>query len=299
MKNKISVIITTYGRSYDSISRSIESVLKQTYKNFEIILVDDNGLGTSYQREIAEKVSNIKKLIYIAHSTNMGAQKARNTGIKNSSGTIIAFLDDDDEWEASKLAEQEKEIKDNVGLVFSMGKTVYEETNEITDYIPPANFKKKVTFNDLLYSDYIGTTTQAMIPKYVFDKVGDFDINQPARQDYEMWIRISREYDCLGITIPLFKHYVHKGEQISKSNTKGLIGLQNIYCKYKNDYKKNATASFHINYMIARKYINKRNYFKGFTHLLASLLFFIKSFFLEHKKFKYYIMKGYKKYDEK
>src|SRR5690625_1966047 len=118
----ISCIITTFNRDEKILVRSLKSVLNQTYKNIEIILVDDNGSNSEYSQHVDNVISdlNIKdKLQLIRHKENLGEQVARNNGIKNANGDFIAFLDDDDEWLPNKLELQMQKFKnsnvDNLG----------------------------------------------------------------------------------------------------------------------------------------------------------------------------------------
>ena len=101
----VSVVIPTYGRS-NLLGRAIDSVLNQTYGNIEIIVVDDNGIGNSHQRqteELLQKYIERNEIIYIKHQKNSGGSVARNTGIRSSKGEYVALLDDDDEWFPDKL----------------------------------------------------------------------------------------------------------------------------------------------------------------------------------------------------
>lgn len=92
----ISVIIPTYNRGH-LIERAINSVLRQTYKKIEIIVVDD--CSTDGTEEVMRQYTNNNKIKYVKLDKNSGACKARNTGIKVASGNVIAFLDSDDEWD--------------------------------------------------------------------------------------------------------------------------------------------------------------------------------------------------------
>lgn len=103
---KISVVIPSYNRAV-FLERTIESVIKQTYKNFEIIVVDDESVDNTF--EVIDSIKSKYKKIeikYIKHSKNKGESGARNTGIKESTGDYIAFLDSDDEWAENKLQRQ-------------------------------------------------------------------------------------------------------------------------------------------------------------------------------------------------
>ena len=99
MEEKVSVIIPTYNRA-ESLKRAIDSVLNQTYKNVEIIVVDDNNPNTTYREENEKSIKKYygenEKVKYIKHPENKNGAAARNTGIRNATGKYITFLDDDD-----------------------------------------------------------------------------------------------------------------------------------------------------------------------------------------------------------
>ena len=252
---KVSVVITTFKREELYLKRCIDSIIKQTYKNLEVIIVDDNPGTNEFSRQIEMNVlPYYKGLIYIKHERNQGAQVSRNDGIKKATGELVAFIDDDDEWIQDKLSQQVYLYlnTENCGLVYCKGISRFEqEDGSYIDkpYITANNFSKEVSFDDLLYADRIGTTSQALIKKIVFEDVGYFDLKQPARQDYELWIRISKKYRCVGVDEFLFVHYIHVGEQISKNYKKAITGIQNIYLKNIRDYKRNHLAAAHIKYV--------------------------------------------------
>ena len=259
---KVSIIITTYKRMYNDILRSIKSAAIQDYSNKEIILVDDNNTDSDYRNDIINNIDNIKKMIngefiYIKHDNNMGAQVSRNDGIKASKGDLLAFLDDDDEWDIKKISKQVSLYSIDVGLIYCKGYLYDEGTNEKREYATTPYFKDEFKFKELLYSDRIGTTTQAMISRKAIVECGDFDLNQAARQDYEMWLRISKKFRCVGVNDFLFTHYIHSGEQISKDINKAISGYCNIYKKYYDDYKKYPLAREHY------YYIQLKNYWKA------------------------------------
>ena len=105
---KVSTIITTYRRA-DMLKRAIDSVLNQTYSNIEVIVVDDNDEKSEDRKnteEIMTSYANNPKVKYIKHKVNMNGAAARNTGIKNSTGEIVCFLDDDDWYLETKIEKQ-------------------------------------------------------------------------------------------------------------------------------------------------------------------------------------------------
>ena len=119
MKNKnnslVSIIIPTYKRPL-MLDRAIESALSQTYYNLEIIVVDDNDENSNFRRETElcmAKYKKKKKVRYIKHRKNLGGSLARNTGIKQSNGKYITFLDDDDEYSPDKVEKQIKKFNES------------------------------------------------------------------------------------------------------------------------------------------------------------------------------------------
>ena len=115
----VSVIITTHNRK-EMLVKAIESVLGQTYKKLECIVVDD--ASTDGTREHITEYINNKRILYyyISENESRGGNYARNVGLENASGDVVAFLDDDDEWTKDKIEKQMQAIKasDNIGLVY-------------------------------------------------------------------------------------------------------------------------------------------------------------------------------------
>lgn len=104
----VSVIIPTYKRC-DMLSRAISSVLSQTYKNIQVVVVDDNNPESEWRRKTMEIMSSYKndsRIKYICHSTNLNGSAARNTGIWESDGHVITYLDDDDTYRPDKVEKQ-------------------------------------------------------------------------------------------------------------------------------------------------------------------------------------------------
>ncbi len=107
-KPNVSVVIPTYKR-YGMLPRAIESVLAQTYKQIQVIVVDDNDPGTEWRaktEKLMENYSTDSRIKYIKHSKNLNGSAARNTGIKNADGEIVCFLDDDDLYLEKKVERQ-------------------------------------------------------------------------------------------------------------------------------------------------------------------------------------------------
>ena len=166
MQEFISVIIPTYGRSPFFLSRALSSVFKQTYHLFEVIVINDNHNKSPQYFEIKSYCETISNIIYL-ETNHCGSCLARNYAVEKSRGKYIAFLDDDDVWMPQKLEIQLQYFSSNIGIVFSNGywvyTNVYPEKREV--YRSPENFKKEVSFQDLLLKNFVGTTSQIMIKK--------------------------------------------------------------------------------------------------------------------------------------
>ena len=110
----ISVVIPTYNRK-TLLMRAVDSVLKQTYSNLEVWIIDD---GSTDGTEKAVEAYQDKRVHYARMTKNSGPSAARNEGIRRANGEIIAFLDSDDIWHSNKLEKQVKKINDNCQAVF-------------------------------------------------------------------------------------------------------------------------------------------------------------------------------------
>lgn len=188
---KVSIIIPVYnGEKY--ITHAIESVLAQTYKNFEIIIVNDGSTDSSFEK--IKPYLTLPNIKYIEQE-NKGVAAARNTGIKNSTGELIGFLDQDDLWLPYKLQVQVDYLINNpdVGLVHSSREYIYE--NEVKG--PPASSWPTnvagMCFKDLFIRNQISVLT-VLLRKECLNRVGLFDESISFADDYELWLRISRSY---------------------------------------------------------------------------------------------------------
>lgn len=235
-KPKVSVIIPTYNREH-LIGRAIQSVLNQTYRDFEIIVVDDGS--TDNIGEVV-KSFNDERIRYIRHEKNKGAAAARNTGIKAAKGEYIAFQDSDDEWLPEKL---EKQMKVFATAPAEVG-VVYTDMWRITGnkkkyfYSPKIMPEDKIIYEQAL--DYgvmnIGIQT-ALIKKECFSKAGMFDEKFPRLIDLELFIGLSKYYYFYHIKEPLVNFF--DADKGISSNTKALITARKLILeKYFEDIKK-------------------------------------------------------------
>ena len=190
--HKVSIIVPTYNRA-KTLGRAIESILKQTYTDYEIIIVDD--ASTDNTREVVEQIED-ERIRYIRLEQNQGAGHARNEGIRMSRYDYIAFLDSDDEWMPAKLELQMKkmtEAAEDVGLVYCRMRTEEQDT-----IWPPYEWADAVTlagdlFPTLLWTSLIGTPA-ILVRKKCFESVGMFKETLQCIEDWELVLRIAREW---------------------------------------------------------------------------------------------------------
>ena len=225
----VSAIITTYKRPPEIVKRAAKSVLNQTYKDIELIIVDDSPETYEQRNEVCAMALSLgERVKYIKHEENLGACAARNTGIKNSNGEYIAFLDDDDEWLPEKIEKQLCVMKKNnsVALVYC-GRYIYHEQNNILK-CQKVEFHRGKIYDKLILNNFIGSTSFPLLRKSAIEKLGGFDVQMPAAQDFELWLRVAKAYEIDYVETPLVRYYVHNGDLITKNHTKKREALERL-----------------------------------------------------------------------
>ena len=187
----VSVIIP-YFKKKKFIYRTLNSVLKQTYKNLEVIIIyDDSDLSDlKFIKKFCKKNKRIK--IHL-NKKNMGVSKSRNLGVKKSKGKYIAFIDSDDLWKKNKLKTQLDFMRKNKCLISHTDYEIINNKNKILGYM---RVKKRLSYNDLIFSCDIGLST-VMISKKLKSKV--LFPNIITKEDYILWLKLSKKFNIHGI----------------------------------------------------------------------------------------------------
>jgi len=207
---KVSVIIPTFNR-LSLISRAIDSVLKQTHKPFEIIVVDDGSSDNT-----STFIKNNYKSVKLIKQKNLGVSKARNVGIKNSSGDWIALLDSDDEWKKNKLEVQIKSLS-----VYDYYSVCHTNEIWIRNGIRVNQKKRHQKYGGNIFDKCLDicriSPSSIIFQKNIINEVGWFDENLLICEDYDLWLRITANFKILFIDKPLIIKYGGHSDQLSKS----------------------------------------------------------------------------------
>ncbi|MFD1173223.1 glycosyltransferase family 2 protein [Oceanobacillus picturae] len=242
----VSCIIPTYKRS-DTLVRAINSVLNQSYKNLEVIVVDDNEPDDDYSKITQEKISTIndERLRYIQQEQHINGAAARNVGIRAAVGKYIAFLDDDDEWLTNKLEKQVRVLENNsqsgaVSCLYSL----YKNEALVRKCAPYSaeNLHKKVLDRSVAVF-----TSTVLFRKTSLDNAGHFDENLLRHQDLQLLL------DFLKVnTMSLIPEYLvalHIDDAGNRPNLNKFIKVKqqffNSVANHLNMYSKRESKNIH------------------------------------------------------
>ncbi len=217
MSKLISVVIPVY-HSEKWILDTIDSVLKQSYQNFEIVIVDDGSSDNT--KNVIESIDD-SRIKYI-YQNNAGPSSARNNGIRHSQGEYIAFLDSDDLWKPDKLLKQLECFDSNpdLGIVSAWSEYTTPSNKLLYPKITPiknsAEYLKALLLFPFFKSE-LPWTSCMMIKKECFEKAGYFDESMISKEDWDMWFRIALHYEFKCLDEVLARRKQH--EQSLMSNT--------------------------------------------------------------------------------
>lgn len=223
----ISVIIPTYGDP-QFLNKTIQSVLNQTFSDFEVLVIDDNDPDTDARNntEIVLKAFSDKRLHYIKHPHNLNGSVARNTGIAQATGKYISFLDSDDEYKLERL-QKCFDVMENAdssiagvytGCEFRRNGKVYHLMTDVKS----GNF----LIDTLACTFNLGTGSNLFIKKSVIDEINGFDGSFLRHQDYEFLVRVFEKYAIEALPEILV---VKNNENINLPNVEKIIDIKKQY----------------------------------------------------------------------
>ena len=277
---KVSVIIATHNRK-EFLKDTVDSVLSQTFKDFELIIIND---GSADGTEELIKAYTDKRIKYF-YQKKQGQNGAKNAGLIKAQGEYISILDSDDIWLPTKLEKQVNILDQHheIGLVYS-GTLVIDENNNVTGKKPLLSYNGNV-LDKLLMTNFIYNGSNALYRKDCILKAGIFDPEIPSMTDWGLYLKFAVHYKFYCVEEYLLKYRIHKENMscdFKKYEKSGFIILDKIFNIKELDKKyfelKNRAYAFRYRYMGRRYFesgLNKesRNYLLKALELDWKLLF--------------------------
>lgn len=278
---KVSIVTPAYNAG-QYIANSIDSALKQSFQDYEMIIVDD-GSNDNTKSIIEEYVHRYPEKIKYIYQPNAGPSKARNTAIQKAKGKYIAFLDADDSWMPFHLEKSIAAIEsqNNIGLVHSNIMKITSSGQTIGAAERDKRFLSGMIFNELLLRKAHIACSSALVKKSCLDSVGYFDEDSRCGvcEDRDLWLRISKQFNILYIDQVSVNYRITEN---SLSKNKDRMLQARIYVTEKNLtvqdnlLKKQALASIYKN--LGDEYLMEGNFPKASLSYKQSLAFWPLSF---------------------
>lgn len=239
MSLKVSVIIVTYNRA-DFLSRAINSVLLQDFKDFELLIIDD---ASTDKTESVVSNFNDCRIKYFKNEKNLGISKSRNKGVCLANGEYVAMLDSDDYWlSKDKLTKQVYilESDQSIGIV---GTAILCE-DERGKFLKKDVFKSEdlsIRRKILLKNQFAQSSVLFRMEAFIFS--GGYDENLSVCEDLDLWLKIGLRYKFFNINIPMTAYTIHSNG-VSNGNKKIILATDFVIKKYNKKYKNYFLARF-------------------------------------------------------
>ena len=267
---KVSVIIPTYNRA-EFLRSAIESALKQTFTDIEIIVSDDKS--TDHTQEVVESFKD-NRIKYVRNEGIKGPSATRNTAISASKGEYIAFLDDDDEWIPDKLQKQVELLdhsQPNICGVYSNRLFIDKMSGNVLSDNPGTEQLQGNLLYQLIIKSPIHTST-VVVRKRCLDKIGLFDETISYMEDRDLWIRLSIKWDFEYISAPLTKAYVHGNAHLSHNLEGQIAGRERLLEKYHHLLKKNRKSWGALYLCLGAQYCQMKQMKKGRKNIIKGII---------------------------
>ena len=283
---KISIIIPTYNSSL-FIKRTIQSVINQTYTDWELLIIDDQSTDNTVEL-INEYVKQDKRIKLLKTAQNSGGPATpKNIGIENAVGKYVAFLDHDDEWLPEKLEKQLKvfETSNNnkLGLVSCFINIRNNNDGKIIS--KQRGLYKKNALNMLLQYNFLITSSCIMTKREIFKKIGLFDNKFKVSDDWDMWLRILKsDYELDYTPECLVNYFVHE-QNLSSNREKEIEEFKRLFNKNNNGLYRMEDSWF-----LSYYYFKNKQYKLSRKYYLQNILSKKLSFLIKIKAFAYIIL---------
>jgi len=273
-KGKISVIIPNFNYAR-FLTETIESVLQQSYRNIELIVVNNGSTDNSL-----EILAPLKDQIILIDQPNLGQSGARNAGLRKAQGDFIAFLDADDYWIADKLEKQIELIGDDNQLIYSGISRFKDDDRRVRSVVEPA-FRGDCSQFFLTcpgVSIVLSGESTALFTRSLLRKVGDFDENLNGAAGWDFFRRCSKYTNFDFVPEPL-THYRLHSSNMSNSSNKTIIDIRKAYTKTFSDENWSVSSkqirkiTRTLEFSFLKTYLREFNFRLAFTSVLKLLKF--------------------------
>ncbi len=244
----ISVVIPSYNRS-EFIDRAVRSVLSQTFENLEVLVVDDGSTDDTLLtlQQLQWKNSRLK---VIQHKSNLGAQAARNTGIRASRAPYVAFLDSDDEWLPDKLEKQIALLhfsNDGAGVVYTGFTKVYEDNRPVAVQIP----RSRGDIYKIALREWIAGMNTLVVRKDILYQAGLMDERIRSYQEWDLCIRLAKVSRFDFINEPLAVYNIHNKPTISNDLMLDALGYLDVITFHRDEIIQQLGKSAFIRHLLS------------------------------------------------
>jgi glycosyltransferase involved in cell wall biosynthesis len=282
---QVSVVVTCYNYG-NFIDECLQSVLAQTFTDFEIIVINDGSTDNSEERILPYARSH-ENVVYISQK-NAGQARAKNAGIRNARGEYIAFLDADDTWEAEKLERQIPLFtEDAIGAVYSKANYI-DEQGELMDFELSGRYlqPRRGWVTEYLIFDNFVPFSSTIVKSSCLNEFGIFNESYEMGIDWDLWLRISTKYKFDYVDDNLINYRIGHSTQMSNKKEKRYfysdLILNNFFKNYKVEKKL---------YKKVNKYTyENRGYYYATSNIILAVKYYIKA--MKNNPFSYSIYKG-------
>jgi len=262
---KVSVVLPTYNRAH-IVGQAMKSVLGQTFRDFELIVVDDGSTDVTQDVVAGFKDPRVR---YVAHDSNRGLSAGRNTGARAARGRYIANQDSDDLWMPEKLAREIVALEtapSSVGVAYSRLEKTFPDGRKVFLPADGCSPTSGDLHRKLLEGNFI-TMQVSLIKKECFEAVAGFDESIPALQDWDFWLRVSKQYEFVYVP-EIGVRAATSPDSITKNKKKRLEAREMIFQKHYNEFKKYPNIFAHHAFSIGNAYALRGDMKKARRYLM-------------------------------
>jgi len=261
----VSVIIPTFNRE-ELLKRAIESVLSQTYQNFEVLIIDNYSQDRT--QDIIASFDDSRLKTHFIHNQGIIA-KSRNIGIKYSVGDLIAFLDSDDYWNKDKLLKSVTALKNGADITYHNMRiiTPIKSTRTNCRKLDPEN-----SFHDLMVNgNTLSTSSVVLNRNKIKDKLFNESLDCVGWEDYELWLRLAKSNNSFYFIDCILGAYAkHDGN--FDSSLQVIHNIKNIKKLYITEYERLLSIQvWWVEYTLALAFLDIKNYNKFFYHACQAI----------------------------